>query len=505
MAEQLIQRGKDWYYRYTDAGGVRRMRKGCTDKRATEEMLPAAKTEAARLRSGVIDLRDLAYRDHEARPIQEHLADYLRSLIAKGDSPGYAQNVGSRARRILDEAKIQRVSGLSLSRVQEAIQAIRERDRRNQGTANNYVRSIKGFRRWLKKDGRAREHHLEFLATSNPEVDRRRVRRALTPEEATRVIRAAEDGPKVLGMTGPDRAALDLTAIGSGLRALKELRPLTPESFDLDGDPPMVTAKAAYTKNQKKAIQPLPGWLVDRLRPWLARKAPGKPVFRGMTDHPADMLRVDLEAAGVPYETSEGVVDFHALRTASITNLVASGASVKTCQTLARHSSPTLTIGIYAKASLHDIKGAVEDLPNLTRPAPDREPATLAATGADGTHKHTLAPSWIHFGDGSERFGAAQDAIGGSTVQSPMEGKSLENKAPDGSVRLGTAQAAEGVPPLPNGPVCSNNTLGNHAHRVIGPNCSYQPEFVSWDAVISPRAGGGQGSGWRRQQVGGEE
>jgi hypothetical protein len=52
MAEQLIQRGKDWYYRYTDAGGVRRMRKGCTDKRATEEMLRAAETEAARLRSG---------------------------------------------------------------------------------------------------------------------------------------------------------------------------------------------------------------------------------------------------------------------------------------------------------------------------------------------------------------------------------------------------------------------------------------------------------------------
>jgi hypothetical protein len=55
--------------------------------------------------------------------------------------------------------------------------------------------------------------------------DRRRVRRALTPEEAARVIQAAQDGPKVQRMTGPDRAALDLTAIGTGLRAAKELRP----------------------------------------------------------------------------------------------------------------------------------------------------------------------------------------------------------------------------------------------------------------------------------------
>ena len=49
-------------------------------------------------------------------------------------------------------------------------------------------------------------------------------------------------------------------------------------------------------------------------------------------------------------------MDFHAVRVAYITNLVTSGASVKTCQTLARHSTPSLTIGVYAKASLHDIR-----------------------------------------------------------------------------------------------------------------------------------------------------
>jgi site-specific recombinase XerD len=82
------------------------------------------------------------------------------------------------------------------------------------------------------------------------------------------------------------------------------------------------------------------------------------------------MLRLDLEAAGIEPTTAEGVVDFHALRAAYITNLVNSGASVKTCQTLARHSTPSLTIGVYAKASLHDVAGAVEALPDLTPPAP---------------------------------------------------------------------------------------------------------------------------------------
>jgi hypothetical protein len=40
------------------------------------------------------------------------------------------------------------------------------------------------------------------------------------------------------------------------------------------------------------------------------------------------MLRVDLEAAGIPYETDSEVADFHVLRAAYVSNLVPSGASV---------------------------------------------------------------------------------------------------------------------------------------------------------------------------------
>ena len=34
----LRKRAKVWYYRFTDENGVKRSRKGCTDKRATEEL-----------------------------------------------------------------------------------------------------------------------------------------------------------------------------------------------------------------------------------------------------------------------------------------------------------------------------------------------------------------------------------------------------------------------------------------------------------------------------------
>ena len=303
------------------------------------------------------------------------------------------------AKKTLELAKVKRISELSLSKVQQAIQSLRDEGLSIE-TVNHHVRAVKGFARWLWKDGRAREHHLAHLATSSPESDRRRIRRALSPEEATRLVTAAETGPTVLGMTGPDRAVLYALALGTGFRA-EELRTLTRDRFDLDSAHPTVTARACYTKNAKPAVQPLATTLAERLRPWLDTRASGAPVFDGMTGRTAEMLRADLKAAGIPYETDSGIADFHSLRGCYISYLVSSGASVKTCQTLARHSTPSLTIGIYAKASLYDIAGAVEKLPDLTPAMPseraimtgtDSKPLSISNTADFTPHSLTFMP-----------------------------------------------------------------------------------------------------------------
>ncbi len=201
--------------------------------------------------------------------------------------------------------------------------------------------------------------------------------------------------------------------MGSGFRA-SELASLTPERFDLSADPPTATVPAAYTKNGKEAIQPLPPPLAGRLAPWLATLPLGQPVFN-LSDRTAEMIRVDLTAASIEYETPSGVCDFHSLRGVYISNLVSSGASVKTCQTLARHSTPSLTIGIYAKASLHDITGAVGALPNLSTGRPT--PEAVAATGTDGRRiNKRFAPPLPHEGDGS---GRELSVIGGSDDVNP--------------------------------------------------------------------------------------
>ena len=89
----LRKRGKTWYYRFTDADGVKREVKGCPDKRATEDLARAAESDVAKRRAGLIDPRLIRYQDVARQPLVDHLADWHRDLIAKGDTAKHAHMV----------------------------------------------------------------------------------------------------------------------------------------------------------------------------------------------------------------------------------------------------------------------------------------------------------------------------------------------------------------------------------------------------------------------------
>ena len=105
----------------------------------------------------------------------------------------------------------------------------------------HYIRGIKQFSRWLKLQKRTPDDALAALAGFNAETDRRYVRREMTPDEVAYLLRTVETYTTAMhNMPGPDRAMAYRVALGTGFRA-KELRSLTPASFDLDADPPTVT------------------------------------------------------------------------------------------------------------------------------------------------------------------------------------------------------------------------------------------------------------------------
>ena len=180
-------------------------------------------------------------------------------------------------------------------------------------------------------------------------------------------------------MTGVLRAMAYRMAAATGFRA-EELRTLTPEGFRLNHPEPSVFLRASATKNRRPAEQPIPMSLARDLAAWLRGKPAGAPVLP-LHHETAKAIRADLAAAGIPYETDEGVADFHSLRAYFVSALVRAGASIKEVQTLARHAKPQTTLNHYAKVSVRDLRGAVESLPMPSANSP--EPLALAATGTD--------------------------------------------------------------------------------------------------------------------------
>jgi integrase len=258
-------------------------------------------------------------------------------------------------------------------------------------TTNQYLTHLKAFCRWLVKDRRTGDNPVAHLEPGNEAVDRRHDRRELEAEELRRVLTAARDSGRTFrGLDGRDRFHLYAAACATGFRA-SGLASLTPGSFDLDTEPPTVTLAARHNKSRVLKVQPLPPDVADLLRDYLAGKPAGRPIWEGTGTWArdrvaADMLRLDLEAAGIPYavEGPDGPLfaDFHALRHTYLTLVGRAGIDLRTLQESAGHSTPTLTAR-YSHRRLHDLAGAVERLPDFL--PGDAPPEALQATGTDPT------------------------------------------------------------------------------------------------------------------------
>ena len=340
---------------------------------------------------GLVDRERVAV----SKPLSDHLEDFKKSLQAKGCSDRHVALVTSRARRVLDGCGFRFFSDITASKVMNYLHEMRADTQAQRGisaqTFNFYLQAIKQFCRWMIKDRRTSESPVAHLEGLNVKTDRRHDRRALTVEELRRLLEATRCGSDRRGMTGPERVMLYRLAVETGLRA-GELRSLTRSSFNLDGDSPTVTVAAAYSKRRREDTLPLRHDLAEDLRSFMGTLAPATLVFKvPKHTHSAAMFRQDLEAAGIDYRDHAGrVADFHSLRHTFITNLAAGGVHPKVAQSLARHSTITLTMDRYTHSYHGEQAAALDVLPDLS--PSDRKKSQ--ATGTDDTDLNQK--NWAH-------------------------------------------------------------------------------------------------------------
>jgi integrase len=160
----------------------------------------------------------------------------------------------------------------------------------------------------------------------------------------------------------------------TGLRR-REIASLTPRSFRLDADPPILTVNAACSKHRREDTLPLHPELVTMLRDWLKGVANDQILFPRLEKRRTWlMVKKDLEDTGIPYITADGVADFHAAgRHTHITQLLRSGASLTEAKELARHTDVKMTMK-YVHIGINDQERALRSLPAPKEPQSDRKP-----------------------------------------------------------------------------------------------------------------------------------
>jgi site-specific recombinase XerD len=273
---------------------------------------------------------------------------------------------------------------------------------------------------------RATENPVAEMGKLSVETDRRHDRRELTAAELQKLLGAVMACKHVTyGLSGRDRGVLYALAAGTGLRAAA-LASLTPENFDLNNKVPTVTVAAQFNKNRKLKIQPLPPELAAMLRDFLTGRPANRPLWEGnwaKKGRSAEMLRIDLEAAGIPYvvQGPDGPLyaDFHALRHSFLTLLGKGGVDLHTVQELAGHSTPILTMR-YSHRRLADLAGAVEKLPTFLPELPQtQEGQSLRPTGTDGApaveRRENVLASCLALSERSEKISV--DSNGLDTAQ----------------------------------------------------------------------------------------
>lgn len=358
------RRADKWYGDYNDADGKRCRVPLSTDKSSAQAQLAEILRTVERQKAGLVEKIATCLEE----PVEKSIADYQGHLKSKGRAEKHVSETIRLIRKTLKE-----LGCVVLGDVQRAEDSLdeylagRRKDGVSHRTINGDLTAIRSYCRWLIQKKRLHIDPTIHLEKLDVDVDRRRTRRPLTDEEATKLFKTTLESQAVFrGLTGQDRAMLYMLAQRSGLRR-RELLTLVPKSFKLDDEVPTVRIEALNSKHRKEDLLPIPVEVANELATYLKNKARTKPIWPGTWwEKSAEMFRTDLDAAEIPIVDADGnVLDFHGQRTTFISGLARAGVSPAKAQKLARHSDVNLTMKTYTHLQVGELASAVESLPSL--------------------------------------------------------------------------------------------------------------------------------------------
>ncbi|HEV2330748.1 MAG TPA: site-specific integrase [Verrucomicrobiae bacterium] len=337
-----------------------------SDKQVAQQKLNKLIQELEHESAGLIPAK--AERDAAQSPLLDLVSEYVNELTVLGRSEDHLRHVNTRLRRLVRECGWTRLADVTPASFQTWRKA---QSAKAPKTLNEYLAVLSAFWTWLRKQGRVTVNPFELVERADTRGKERIQRRALSDEEAARLLQVA----------GENRLAY-LLPLYAGLRR-NEVKTLRWSSLVLGESGGLLRIHAAVNKNRKEQALPLHPELVKALE----NKKPANSKTDGLVlpngVPKMKEVRQDLKKADIPFLDERGRrVDYHALRTTFVTRLSINKVHPRLAMELARHSDLKLTMKNYTDAGQLPLREVIESLPGFGGRSDSRiDSRTLGASG----------------------------------------------------------------------------------------------------------------------------
>lgn len=261
LSRDRRKKGAPYYIQFLDHKGKRRTTKGCSDKGVSEAKAAKIETVVERIKLGLCDVAELDELLGRPQSVawDSQLKEFEASLKRKNNTEKHVKLTLTRIKLVLNGCKFISLTDFDSDAVETFLTQHCQEEDIGHRTYNHYLQAVDSFGYWLAHPKRRVLERNPFagIPRRNAETDVRHLRRALLPAEIGLVIETARNSSYLVqGYDGLTRARIYLLSYMTGLRK-GEIASLTPASFKLEAEQPIVTVAAQASKRRRKDTLPL--------------------------------------------------------------------------------------------------------------------------------------------------------------------------------------------------------------------------------------------------------
>jgi integrase len=389
----------------------RKVIRGSTDKQITMELATKLARTIERVKLGLADASELRFDEMALIPLTDHLTAFCEYLKSKQNSEKHIEQYKGYLTEIFNRCGSITIREVISTRIQKIVSEIKH----SNATKNRYIAAFHGFMNWGVTDKRWPGSTADAMRLSRYAGGDKRARRVLSIEDIANLVESASNGSKAEGLDGLTRALIYKLTIASGLRA-NEIRTLIKSDIRSTG----IYVRAANAKNKKGTLVQLPSELIKELSDHASAIDSSAKLFN-VNENLSRMIRHDLSAAGIEYQTDDGVFDFHALRHQCGSLLIAAGVDVKTVQKHMRHASAKMTVDVYGHMLDEGMARSKKTITNIVQRLAQRKPVRNSPTESNKGDEMSNETSENQWSDGESN----PDLL--NAIQSTYRGISLKH------------------------------------------------------------------------------